>query len=586
MLSTRNDREANVLDVAFRQKGIMVVRFNPSRRFFVKVHQQNPDIILMEFPPEYKDQMDALHLFGRNRKLAKVPVIAFGDSFEDKVLSIIFNAGVREFIERPLKFSGLMQSIVKALEKSGNRLEGGAAGGNAERDPTDPEDLFRKDVPVTKKLKLIVDNVAQMLAFPFTLARVLQITGDRNKGAAELAKAIEADPVIAAQILKVSNSVFFANLNRRICSIRDAVVRIGFEETKRIVMGVSVMGLFKPDGRNVALNRTEFWYHCLGTALIAEDLARSCDTINRDEAFLAGLLHDFGIIILDEFFPGVLEKIMEITGDNAGAFVRECQSAIALEPGEVAAELFERWRMPESILSVMGGCYDFLHPADSQENKKGLLADITGIAEQLCKALSIGAECDQFVSSHPNDIMEKVGLKRGVEGNFISRILTQMRFYRQFFRIEQREYPSADDGLENIGRMCFGIINESDDTFITPEVYLRGRGARMIKLDRGQSVTVLDGKVDAAIVWTHDPIDAENLRRYRNIVKRYEQNADMSAKPAMAGVVLFSNAHEQQTDGNLRFVCKSTDLRKIDRALIELLDTGTGRFSGNGTETQ
>jgi len=170
------------------------------------------------------------------------------------LLKICWQMALMFFLQRPLKF-GQMTETIQGLPKMKKDL----FSGKAEITPSDRDaDMkFLKDSskPAMEKIELMVGYVNKMLAFPFTVAKVVSVTSDANSGAGGLAKAIEADPVISATILKVSNTVLFASRDKEITSVKDAIIRIGFMETRNIALSLSVITTFDNDQANFGFDR-------------------------------------------------------------------------------------------------------------------------------------------------------------------------------------------------------------------------------------------------------------------------------------------------------------------------------------------
>jgi len=308
LLIIENEKERQILSVAFEQMKIKVITSTPTYSNYVKATQYNPDLILMEIPRINTDQVHFVNLVRKNYKTKKIPVFAYGAKIEEGIKRHLMQNGISVYIEKPLKFSNLMQTIKKYLQMSKKSLADVEVKNKSEKEG-DIEQIIDMRTIASRKIDLIIKHISKCMAFPFTVARVLQLSEDSKSGAVDLAKTIEADPVIAALLLKISNSVFFASLNTRISSIKDAIVRIGFKETKRIVTTMSVMNTFVgTTQKSAGFSALDFWYHSLTTALVAEQLARNLTEVKRDEVFLSGLLHDFCIIILNEFYPALFEK--------------------------------------------------------------------------------------------------------------------------------------------------------------------------------------------------------------------------------------------------------------------------------------
>ena len=106
---------------------------------------------------------------------------------------------------------------------------------------------------------------------------------------------------MSAEILKLANSVYFSRGGRRILDIKDAVVRIGFAQAKNIAMSLSVFEISKERNYATGFDHTEYWFHCIAVATIAEKLAKVSQLIPQEEAFIAGLLHDLGTLLFNNF---------------------------------------------------------------------------------------------------------------------------------------------------------------------------------------------------------------------------------------------------------------------------------------------
>ncbi|HEX7510323.1 MAG TPA: HDOD domain-containing protein, partial [Chitinivibrionales bacterium] len=277
MLISENQRETQILKLAFEQKNITLLTSTAEYSNYVKILQYVPDIILMELPHIAHQQLHFSEMLRQHKKTKHIPIIAYGDKVDEGVRKGLLCKGVYHYLDRPLKFSMVLDIIIKSLKKVNKDI------GLAKQPVSDKEKdiglLFDKETLPTKKIEIMVTYVSKLMAFPFTVAKVLQLADSEKSAAGDLAKVIQADPVISAQLLKISNSVLFASLNRKIGSVKDAIVRVGFRETKRLVMSMSVMSLFSGDHKTLGFDRTAFWFHSLVCGIIAERLARQMGTV-------------------------------------------------------------------------------------------------------------------------------------------------------------------------------------------------------------------------------------------------------------------------------------------------------------------
>ena len=182
----------------------------------------------------------------RNKLGKKIPILGYGSQTEPKFIEELTSEGLNAFLKRPLKFN-LMKEIIQKL-----------CGGNSDiftqvQNEADSEKddstkfLLDQSQPKLQKIDLMVEYIDKMLAFPFTVAKVVKVTSEEGSSANSLAKAIEADPVISAIILKVSNTILFSARDKKITSVKEAIIRIGFMETRNIALSLSVLKVFDND---------------------------------------------------------------------------------------------------------------------------------------------------------------------------------------------------------------------------------------------------------------------------------------------------------------------------------------------------
>lgn len=567
MLSDSNIHESHVLETAFNQNHFVVIQFNPSLKFYVKLLQYAPEVVFLEMPPLCKDQLRFIELVRKHKRFASIPIIGFGDIVNVMVYNNYRKTGINSYIARPLKFSIIINSIEKYLNKK--LIDDSKP---AEQTPDSCSFLFSKDELPLKKIEFMTDRVSKLLAFPFTATKVMSLSNNDNTGAKQLSQVIISDPTISAQILRMANSVFFASLNRRISSIHDAIVRIGFSETKRIVISMAVMDLFDKKIHNAGFNRTGFWFHSISCAIIAEHIARRGKIVNGDDAFLSGLLHDLGILLMDEYFPEVLSCLLNNTADNASDFISEEKKAMSITHIDYTVALFDKWKIPVCITRGIAKKEKFRIYADDmiEESQIGFYI---GIAESLVKSLMIGQECDEFVSPVDNELFVKARLPAGFNESFIKEILKDIEFYQKFLKLDQSELMTFKSEIENFSCLKIAVINIDKVYFIPPLLYLRQEGVTVQEfhtIDKNE----LHEMFDIIFVWYSKNQSAEELSSLTDITRRKNDSLTLLTAQAQPVLLIVSNETDKNIIDNKAFniIPQSVDMRYFDHALAEIID--------------
>jgi len=572
MLISENQREMQILKLAFEQKNISILTSRADYTNYVKILQYIPDIILMELPHIAHQQLHFSEMLRQHKKTKHIPLIGYGDKIDEGVKKGLLCKGVFHYVDRPLKFSFLLDMIVRILKKSKKDI--GIPQQQAGDKEKDIELLFDKETLPTKKIEIMTEYVAKLMAFPFTVAKVLQLADSEKSAAGDLAKVIQADPVISAQLLKISNSVLFASLNRKIGSVKDAIIRVGFRETKRLVMSMSVMSLFGGDTKNQGFDRTSFWYHSLVCGIIAERLARQMGTVNTEEAFLAGILHDLGILLLDAFFPTVFARILEDTVSSRTQFIKAEKALLGVTHNDMVGELFSKWKLPDSVAEGVISQYRFHEFSNAVDTPGKKMALCVGLSDAVAKACGLGRECDQFVTPIENWVWAALRMPAGISRNFLADVSNQMKLYREFLKMGKQENgPNVEDKAA-AEKIRVGTCNAAADVFAAPLLYMDSEGysVEAFTLD---VLKTASGKFHCIVLWADQSITADVVTQFSKIVKCTE-NPKGEQSPGFAPAIVFVNEAaplfaQKDSFTGVTMLGKSCDLREMDAPILQAM---------------
>lgn len=198
----------------------------------------------------------------------------------------------------------------------------------------------------------ILKQIDALPALPATASKVMQVTGNPESSAHDLMLAVIPDQAMCATILKLANSAFFG-MPREVGNLEKAVMVLGFNEIRNIVIGKAVFNSFQAICRNnrEALNR--FWdhsFHCgLAAKIIAEERA-----LSGSEMFISGLIHDIGKLIILVGISGNQTDIIELSDPtDFSRYLRESET-YSIGHDEIAIRLFNRWLFPRSLINAVG----------------------------------------------------------------------------------------------------------------------------------------------------------------------------------------------------------------------------------------
>ena len=204
--------------------------------------------------------------------------------------------------------------------------------------------MEREDGP--KGLQALLERIETLRSLPtlpHILLRLIELCNRPENGLQEIARLINQDPALSERVLRLVNSAFYSN--RKITTIGEALLLLGLEAVKNIAISSSVYQVFQGPPPRPGLDRKGFWGHSVRCGVIARRLAVKTAYAAPDEAFLAGLPHDIGKILLwssvrreyagtGEGLPAA-ERRLGLTHAEAGAWLigRWQRATILTDPG-------------------------------------------------------------------------------------------------------------------------------------------------------------------------------------------------------------------------------------------------------------
>src|SRR3989440_8994039 len=198
-----------------------------------------------------------------------------------------------------------------------------------------------------------IKKVTTIATLPEVTARIVATVEDPRSTASQLHKIVSHDPALVTRILKVVNSSFYG-LPGQIGSIERAIVLLGLNAVKNIAVAASLGQLF----RNVKLcegfTAKDLWTHCIAVAVTARELAKQMKLPIADEAFLAGLIHDVGILVALHVYPEKLRTVCEKVKKDGGNFCETERSICGLDHQRLGMGLTEEWKFNRACQVVAG----------------------------------------------------------------------------------------------------------------------------------------------------------------------------------------------------------------------------------------
>jgi putative nucleotidyltransferase with HDIG domain len=238
--------------------------------------------------------------------------------------------------------------------------------------------------PVAFRNKLLATGSIPTL--PTIALSIAAMVKNPAVNAADVSKMIEEDQALTATILRLVNSAFYGFPNQ-IKNINHAIVILGFNKVRSVVLSATIV-------RNLRANDPPFdvaqlWEHSMTCAVASEVIGRVLRAKSADDAFVAGLLHDIGKVILANFFPAEFTRVLKTIKDERCLIKQAEEKTLGVHHGLYGKWLAEHWGFPEPLAEAVQ-----FHHAPGSCRKHRELASIVHLGDILARGLGVGSGGD------------------------------------------------------------------------------------------------------------------------------------------------------------------------------------------------
>ncbi|MEM8739105.1 MAG: HDOD domain-containing protein [Planctomycetota bacterium] len=259
---------------------------------------------------------------------------------------------------------------------------------------------------IQENVQSAIKEISHIATLPEVTMKIIKLVENPDSTAQDLNKVISNDPALGARILKVVNSAFYG-LPGQIGSINRAIVLLGLNAVKNIAIAASLAKLFRGGKISANFDARDLWTHAIATATATRLLSNKCGLGLPDEAFLAGLIHDIGIMVeIQARRAKFVEALAKV--ENEGVTLREAEFACIGATHEMfGAGICKLWKFPVSFQYVTGFHH---HPMDLAE-KNRTLACLVYVADYVAARLEQGFSHDVHVDQPVNsDVCKHLNL--------------------------------------------------------------------------------------------------------------------------------------------------------------------------------
>ncbi|MCL2219392.1 MAG: HDOD domain-containing protein [Chitinispirillia bacterium] len=198
-----------------------------------------------------------------------------------------------------------------------------------------------------------IKTIANLPTLPHIASRLMQIVNSPNTSADTVAALVSQDISLSAKVLRLANSAFYG-IPKSINTLNNAVVILGFKIIQTMVLSLTVFDMFtrEDDEDGASFDRNAFWKHSLRCAVIARLLAhrrRRTFALDPEEAFCAGLLHDVGKVVMEQYLNQDFHKALNHARTNGVSIFEAERDVLGYTHCDVASWLTGSWSLPDEI---------------------------------------------------------------------------------------------------------------------------------------------------------------------------------------------------------------------------------------------
>ncbi|MBN1256899.1 MAG: HDOD domain-containing protein [Planctomycetes bacterium] len=222
-----------------------------------------------------------------------------------------------------------------------------------------------------------------------TAAKVQELGNDINCPPGDLTRVIKLDPVLTARIMKLVNSSYCSPAEK-IVSLEKAIIMMGLNTIKALALSVSVLTHFQGVEIKNIFEIEEFWKHSLAVGVTSKLIAqrRGVDKKIIEDYFLAGLIHDLGLLVESQFYPEEMTEVLE-QADQMGLLAAEDYALCNLNHCLIGKALGEKWGFSKDLIAVL-----LLHHESTISGPYAEIVLTVHLADHLCRTHGIGLALD------------------------------------------------------------------------------------------------------------------------------------------------------------------------------------------------
>ncbi|MCK4607703.1 MAG: HDOD domain-containing protein [candidate division Zixibacteria bacterium] len=241
-----------------------------------------------------------------------------------------------------------------------------------------------RTVPANATLDKIISTIGDLPASPAVVSAVMGLTSNLDSNVTEVSRLLSSDQSLTAKVLKLSNSSFYGR-SMEVKTLQEAILVLGFFTVRSLVVATSAYTMYNKGGRDEA--EAKLWRHSLSTAIAARQIAAFIKHPEKEEVFIAALLHDIGKLVLFQKLAGRYDEIVHTVERENRSFAQIESAELGFTHCDIARALLVKWSFPPSLTTAIHQHHEPPTPAEGQPVH---IAQVINLGNMMAKKLDVG----------------------------------------------------------------------------------------------------------------------------------------------------------------------------------------------------
>ncbi|MBI5177947.1 MAG: HDOD domain-containing protein [Nitrospinae bacterium] len=252
----------------------------------------------------------------------------------------------------------------------------------------------------------IIKHITKLPSFSTTAAKIMQLANNPNSSPKDMIHAISLDPVMTARVLGLINSAYFG-VREKVVSLNRAVIMLGINTIKNVALGSAVISSMKIRNNFKWFTGDEFWEHNLGVAvgskLVAEKIGIPFQ--ERDEFFIAGLLHDIGKVVFVQYLPDDYARVLAPDFQPGVKKSKAEGIAFGIHHAELGSLIAKKWELPQLLIDTISNHHEPVFNGSPSDRIKAAVH----VADYYCNVVELGIKHRKEAETVHPDSWGKLG---------------------------------------------------------------------------------------------------------------------------------------------------------------------------------